>query len=104
MVITRVNSKNDVKIVFKNPGCAETEYVKKNHQCDLGTTCESHRMISNIKRTDWNTYAKHLSNNMAHLEGCNDIKNKPELEAIVKDFSREIIGAYETSYLFKMVT
>ena len=70
---------------------------------DIEGNSEIKRIIRNPKRTDWESYTMHLSNNIAHLQGSGDIRSELELETVVEDLNTIVIDAYEASCPAKTV-
>lgn len=51
-------------------------------------------IIKNLRITDWDYYAMHLSNNMALLQRGGDSRSELEFETVVEDLKKVVIDAY----------
>lgn len=64
---------------------------------DIEVNSELSRIIRHPRRTDWDSYTRHLSGNLTHLQVSADIRSEIELERVSEGFNIIVIYAYKAS-------
>lgn len=61
--------------------------MRKIIKLDIEGNSEVERIVGNTRRTHWNSYIGHVSNNMAHLQWTGYMGSELELETVIEELN-----------------
>lgn len=61
------------------------------------------RIMRKPRRTNWDFFTRHHSDNTAYLQMSGNIRSELQLETVMKGFNRVVIDAYHASCLSKTI-
>lgn len=55
------------------------------------------RITRDPRSTNWDSYTRHLSDNLVYLRVSSDIRSEIELEIALEDYNTVVVDAFETN-------